>query len=338
MNFRIGFKLNRKKVGAYRWAVYPGLVGVVILVSLVGGVFGGMNLWGQLKDLERDIQERELRLVTYKDKVDEESGGERNRRESKGEVKENDGIIEKPLDPISEAARSRLLEYTIQLNYKVESIEKARATVLSVVKKESYIASAQTNVSGGYESMSLQVQIPVTAMYDTLLQMDKIGQLTYENIHTQDWTEHNELQKIKLSREALRMIRRSKAANKGSAETWNWKDREEALERSEDTADAAKLESWKIKDHVAWAKVNISISGKELPAKIQLPSGAHSLFLFALSCFAISSSVKEPSPSISPTSLIMNLLAVTFGRPFDFGRVLSSPNNPSCELATGDGL
>jgi hypothetical protein len=71
MNFRIGFKLNRKKVGAYRWAVYPGLVGVVILVSLVGGVFGGMNLWGQLKDLERDIQERELRLVTYKDKVDE---------------------------------------------------------------------------------------------------------------------------------------------------------------------------------------------------------------------------------------------------------------------------
>lgn len=207
-----------------------------------------------------------------KDEADEESGGERSRRESKGEVKENDGIIEKPLDPISEAARSRLLEYTIQLNYKVESIEKARATVLSVVKKESYIASAQTNVSGGYESMSLQVQIPVTAMYDTLLQMDKIGQLTYENIHTQDWTEHNELQKIKLSREALRMIRRSKAANKGSAETWNWKDREEALERSEDTADAAKLESWKIKDHVAWAKVNISISGKELPAKIQLPN------------------------------------------------------------------
>jgi len=113
-----------------------------------------------------------------KDEADEESGGERSRRESKGEVKENDGIIEKPLDPISEAARSRLLEYTIQLNYKVESIEKARATVLSVVKKESYIASAQTNVSGGYESMSLQVQIPVTAMYDTLLQMDKIGQLT----------------------------------------------------------------------------------------------------------------------------------------------------------------
>jgi hypothetical protein len=66
-------------------------------------------------------------------------------------------------------------------------------------------------------------------MYDTLLQLDKIGQLTYEDIRTQDWTEHNELQKNKLSREALRMIRRSKAANKGSAETWNWKDRENAL-------------------------------------------------------------------------------------------------------------
>lgn len=209
-----------------------------------------------------------------KEAADEEAPAplEKSRRESKGEIKDNDGIIEKPLDPISEASKSRLLEYTIQLNYKVESIEKARATLLNVVKKDSYIASSQTNVTSGYESMILQVQIPVSAMYDTLLQMDKIGQLTYEDIRTQDWTEHNELQKIKLSREALRMIRRSKAANKGSAETWNWKDREEALERSEDTADAAKLESWKIKDHVAWAKVNISISGKELPTKIQLPN------------------------------------------------------------------
>ena len=208
-----------------------------------------------------------------KEMADEEAPAQEKRRDSsKGGMKENDGIIQKPLDPISEASKSRLLEYTIQLNYKVDTIEKARETVLNVVKKESYIASSQTNVTSGYESMSLQVQIPVTAMYDTLLQMDKIGQLTYEDIRTQDWTEHNELQKIKLSREALRMIRRSKAANKGSAETWNWKDREEALERSEDTADDAKLESWKIKDHVAWAKVNTSISGKELPTKVQVPN------------------------------------------------------------------
>src|SRR3989344_6768434 len=67
-------------------------------------------------------------------------------------------------------------------------------------------------------------------------------------------------------------------------------------------------------------------------------SGVHSLFLLVLSCFAISSSVKEPSPSTSPTSLIINLLAVILGRPFDFVSVLSSPNNPSCVLATGDGL
>ncbi|MBP7283964.1 MAG: hypothetical protein KBA66_20430 [Leptospiraceae bacterium] len=190
----------------------------------------------------------------------------------KQEVKEEDGVIEKPLDPISDASKSRLLEYTIQLNYKVENIEKAREILLSVIKKESYIASSQTNLSTGYENMNLQVQIPVSAMYDTLLLMDKVGQLTYEDIRTQDWTEHNELQKIKLTREGLRMIRRSKAANKGSAETWNWKDREEALERSEDSADSAKLETWKIKDHVTWAKVHISISGRELPSKIQLPN------------------------------------------------------------------
>ncbi|MBK8395456.1 MAG: DUF4349 domain-containing protein [Leptospiraceae bacterium] len=188
------------------------------------------------------------------------------------ETKEENGTIDKPLNPISDASKSRLLEYTIQLNYKVESIEKAREVLLNVVKKESYISSSQTNVTSGYENMYLQIQIPVNVMYETLLQMDKVGQLTHEDIRTQDWTEHNEFQKIKLDRESLRMVRRSKAANKGSAETWNWKDREEALERSEDSADSAKLESWKIKDHVTWAKVNITISGRELPAKIQLPN------------------------------------------------------------------
>ena len=156
------------------------------------------------------------------------------------ETKEENGTIDKPLNPISDASKSRLLEYTIQLNYKVESIEKAREVLLNVVKKESYISSSQTNVTSGYENMYLQIQIPVNVMYETLLQMDKVGQLTHEDIRTQDWTEHNEFQKIKLDRESLRMVRRSKAANKGSAETWNWKDREEALERSEDSADSAK--------------------------------------------------------------------------------------------------
>ncbi len=221
--------------------------------------------------MNRQLADNE-KFADKKEDADDEPTTGGNREELKQELKENDGIIQKPLDPISEASKSRLLEYTIQLNYKVESIEKAREILLNIVKKESYIANSQTNLSSGYESMALQVQIPVSAMYSTLLQLDKIGQLTYEDIRTQDWTEHNELQKIKLSREGLRMVRRSKAANKGSAETWNWKDREEALERSEDTADAAKLESWKIKDHVAWAKVNISISGKELPTKIHLPN------------------------------------------------------------------
>src|SRR3990167_6355118 len=69
-----------------------------------------------------------------------------------------------------------------------------------------------------------------------------------------------------------------------------------------------------------------------------LSRGVHSLCLLVLSCFEISSSVKEPSPSTSPTSLIMNLLAVIFERPFDLVRVLSSPNNPNCVLATGEGL
>ena len=66
--------------------------------------------------------------------------------------------------------------------------------------------------------------------------------------------------------------------------------------------------------------------------------GCHSLFLLALSCSAMSCRLNEPSPLISPTSLMTNLLAVIFGRPFSGFSVLSSPNKPSCVLATGDGL
>src|SRR3989344_2760404 len=66
--------------------------------------------------------------------------------------------------------------------------------------------------------------------------------------------------------------------------------------------------------------------------------GVHSLCLFARNCLATSFKLNSPSPSMSCTSLIMNLLAVTFGRPFDFVSVLSSPYNASSMLATGEGL
>lgn len=203
---------------------------------------------------------------------DEAFGG--NAQNVKEQSKDIDSVanISKPLDPITDASKSRLLEYTIQLNYKVADIDKTRESLLNIVKKESYISRSQTNLSSGLESMYVQIHIPVSAMYQTLIELDKIGQLTYEDIQTEDLTDKNEEQKIKLSREAIRGSRRAKAVHKGSSENWNWKDREEALERSENNEDLAKLESWKIKDRVAWAKVNITISGKELPSRVQIPN------------------------------------------------------------------
>lgn len=66
--------------------------------------------------------------------------------------------------------------------------------------------------------------------------------------------------------------------------------------------------------------------------------GVHSFFLFCLSCNATSFKLNSPSPSMSPTEFIINLLAVTFGRPFFCTTVSLSPNRPNCVLATGEGL
>ncbi|HMV45183.1 MAG TPA: DUF4349 domain-containing protein [Leptospiraceae bacterium] len=205
--------------------------------------------------------------------ADEEEtiGGNKQRKESE-EVKNIPGNLDKPLNPITDAAKTRFLEYNIQLSYKVEDINKTRENLLNIVKKDSFISRSQTNLSTGYESMFVQIYIPVGTMYQTLVELDKLGQLTYEDIQTEDLTDKNEEQKIKLSRESIRGSRRSRVANKGSVENWNWKDREDALERSENAEDQAKLESWRIKDRVSWAKVNLTLSGKELSNRIQFPN------------------------------------------------------------------
>ncbi|HNE54026.1 MAG TPA: DUF4349 domain-containing protein [Leptospiraceae bacterium] len=203
---------------------------------------------------------------------EEETIGGNKQRKEREEVKNIPGNLDKPLNPITDAAKTRFLEYNIQLSYKVEDINKTRENLLNIVKKDSFISRSQTNLSTGYESMFVQIYIPVGTMYQTLVELDKLGQLTYEDIQTEDLTDKNEEQKIKLSRESIRGSRRSRVANKGSVENWNWKDREDALERSENAEDQAKLESWRIKDRVSWAKVNLTLSGKELSNRIQFPN------------------------------------------------------------------
>lgn len=192
-------------------------------------------------------------------------GEERERKTTRRDIGE-------PMNPFSEAAKDRLLEYKVNLRIKCKSLKMTRKELIEIIKKESFIRSSQTQVESQYESMVVEIHVPSSELYNTLLSIDKLGNLLSESIYTDDWTETNEEQKIKLDREHLRSSRRSVAATKGSPENWNWKDREELLERSEDNMDAARLESWKIKDKVKWAKVTINLVGEEIPDEIVIPN------------------------------------------------------------------
>ncbi|MCB1141473.1 MAG: DUF4349 domain-containing protein [Leptospiraceae bacterium] len=205
---------------------------------------------------EKDIAEEEMNFKGQTEDIDESSGQD----------------IGTPLDPITDLSKTRLLEYTVTLNFRCKNIPESRKKLIQIIKKSSFIKSSNTSSGEKYSSMNSEIHIPVDRLYETLLEMDKLGKLESESIHSNDHTEENEWQKIKLSREQLRSNRRSKAVSSGKAENWTWKDREELLERSEEGMDQAQFESWKIKDRVSWAKIHVVLNGEGAPATIEFPN------------------------------------------------------------------
>ncbi|MCB1177861.1 MAG: hypothetical protein KDK36_09805, partial [Leptospiraceae bacterium] len=158
------------------------------------------------------------------------------------------------------------------LSFQVNNISEAREKLIKIAKINSILKNSNTNISESTEMLNAEIYTPVDKMYETILLLGNIGTLTNETVSTEDWTEHNQLQKIKTEREITRSKRRSKAASSGKAENWTWKDREELLERSEDNLDMAKMENWKIQDKIKWAKIRIYIHGGESGFKIHVPN------------------------------------------------------------------
>jgi hypothetical protein len=176
-----------------------------------------------------------------------------------------------PLNLITDSSKLRLLEYTVSLSLSVESISTSREMLLKAVKEKSLIKSANTYFTD-QENFSAEVYTPTEKLYDTLLEISKIGNITSETISTIDHTENNESQKIKMDRESLRSRRRGLAANKGSVDNKSWKDREDLLGASEDGLDLAKLEAWRIQDRTHWAKINLQFTGKSVNTRIHVPN------------------------------------------------------------------
>lgn len=168
-------------------------------------------------------------------------------------------------------SKTRLLEYRISLAVEVSELASARQQFLSVLSEnKSFLTQAQTYPVSGKEYMNVQVFVPVSNLIGFLKSVQKIGNVNSETINTEDHTEANELQKIVMEREEQRGRRRNKAVSSASSANWNWKDREDALERSEDGFDHAKLEKWKIQDKVNFAKVSIQITGKKVESDFEL--------------------------------------------------------------------
>lgn len=168
-------------------------------------------------------------------------------------------------------SKSRLLEYRIALSLEVSELSAARQQFLSVLSENrSFLTQAQTYPLSGKEYMNVQAFVPVSNLIGFLKSVQKIGTVNSETVSTEDHTEANELQKIIMEREEQRGRRRIKAVSSASSANWNWKDREDALERSEDGFDHAKLEKWKIQDKVNFAKVSIQITGKKVESDFEL--------------------------------------------------------------------
>ena len=118
--------------------------------------------------------------------------------------------------------------------------------------------------------MQLQMAVRSSELYDTLKELDQLGELVTESITVTDHTENNFAQSLKAKREDLRIARRGGALT-GDAAVRNWTEREAQLQQSEDASDASQLEKWRIQDRVKYATISVSLRGPALPAAIQVP-------------------------------------------------------------------
>jgi len=164
----------------------------------------------------------------------------------------------------------RLLEYNIDLSYESMDLIKTRKQLLSLVSKYGYLESSSAeNTRSPY--MTLKIRVTADKLYESLQELDSLGNLLRENISTIDHTEGMVWQKRKITREKVRQIRRNLANRQITSVSKNWQEVEDSLSNSEDQMDQAEHEAWKINDRVKWASITISYITPVPPDKIEVP-------------------------------------------------------------------
>jgi len=178
-------------------------------------------------------------------------------------------FIQSPLKLENGSKWERLLEYHVRLDIETDDFYATRKLLIRTGETYGYIKSSTTDSSDGRLQMETVLYVKSSELNRFLLDIEKSGRIVSESIDTIDHTENNAWQSRRAARESERMKRRKRALT-GATHAWNWQEREDSLQGSEDQFDEAEHEKWKIRDKISWAQIDITIREGE-SAEIHLP-------------------------------------------------------------------
>ena len=187
-----------------------------------------------------------------------------------------------------ELAKERLLEYRVDLTYECADLVRSRMELLGIVSKFGFIKNSSASIETRTSYVTSDLMVKSEKLYETLLELDRVGVLRAENISVIDHTEEMVLNDRKGRREQTRITRKNIASGQVTAAAKNWSDIENSLERSEDSLDASEHAKWQIRDKVAWALVHVNLKGPDVPNRIEVPrysdafKGLVNLFLWMI--------------------------------------------------------
>lgn len=217
-------------------------------------------------------------------KKNEELGRGRDAQEEDGSGdNENQQLSVLPLS-VSKLAEDRMLEYSVNLSFRSDSILKSRETTFAVAEKYGFLSSSRTYTSGD-QSFRATIRVSADRLYDALKELEAAGILYESSIDVTDHTADMVWQGIKLDREKLRSLRRQALQNRTTAN--NQIQAENLVSQSEDSQDLARFERWKIEDRVKWATVSVYVSGPEAIAEVEVPAYQNALISLTNSFLAL---------------------------------------------------
>lgn len=200
--------------------------------------------------------------------------------------------------------KERLLEYQVNLCYETKNFTLSRKEFQDIVSKYGYLSYTTAGYSDLRYSMTAQVNVKVADLYNVIKLLDRLGSLRSENTSVIDHTRDMAWNERKARRLQVRADRIARAVGEVAAANKNWRDREDALERSEDALDNAEQAKWDISDQVTWAKVIICVETPKDPAPVKIPTFRNALVLLLNGFFKVLYVLVVLSPFIVVGALI----------------------------------